>query len=184
MTDDRRAAWWGGGWGFAEATLWFVVPDLLLTFMVLTSRRIALRAAAWATLGALVGGALLFFWGGYAPSSARRCVALVPGISTSMLEQVRGELAADGSTALFRGPLNGVPYKVYAIEAGAAGLPLAMFLSVSVPARLARFVLSMAIVAAIARAATARRVSLRNQRWLLGGFWLLFYVWYWTRVGW
>lgn len=67
---------------------------------------------------------------------------------------------------------------------GAAGLSLAVFLAVSVPARLARFVISLAIVAAIARVATARGASPSNQRWLLGCFWLVFYTWYWTRVGW
>ncbi len=183
-TNRINPALLGAVWGFAEATLWFIVPDLPLTFLVFKSTRIALRAAIWATLGALLGGTLMYVWGNSAADVARHWVSGVPGISMSMIEEVRDELASDGNRALFRGPLNGVPYKVYAIEAGAGERSLAAFLLVSVPARLARFLISIAIVAVISRVATARRISATAQKCLLLGFWLIFYVFYLSRMPW
>ncbi|MCE3289658.1 MAG: hypothetical protein K0R83_1670, partial [Caulobacter sp.] len=45
-------------WGVAEATLFFVVPDLLIGYLALTR---GFRAGAWASLlaatGAVIGGA-------------------------------------------------------------------------------------------------------------------------------
>ena len=43
-------------WGFAESTLFFIVPDVLLTWLALSLPRRALRACYWALGGALAGG--------------------------------------------------------------------------------------------------------------------------------
>ena len=51
-------------WGFAEATLFFIVPDVWLTAItVRLGRMAAFRAAAWTIAGALFGGALMYDWG-------------------------------------------------------------------------------------------------------------------------
>ena len=47
-----------GLWGLAEATLFFIVPDVWLN---LAGRR-RLEAGL---LGALIGGALIYFWGAH-----------------------------------------------------------------------------------------------------------------------
>jgi len=52
--------WAGFAWGFAEATLFFIVPDLLLTFIALYSFRRSVKVLAFILLGALVGGTLMF----------------------------------------------------------------------------------------------------------------------------
>src|SRR5436190_634460 len=49
-------------WGFAEATLFFIVPDVLITLIALFSFKKSALAMLLATLGAVVGGALMFQW--------------------------------------------------------------------------------------------------------------------------
>jgi membrane protein YqaA with SNARE-associated domain len=47
-------------WGFAEATLFFIVPDVLLSIIaVRRGRRPAWIAMAWTIAGAIAGGALM-----------------------------------------------------------------------------------------------------------------------------
>src|SRR3546814_12347528 len=48
-------------WGFAEATVFFVVPDVWISRRALSSWRAALRGCGFALAGALVGGVLLYF---------------------------------------------------------------------------------------------------------------------------
>src|SRR3546814_8042489 len=50
-------------WGFAEATVFFVVPDVWISRRALSSWRAALRRCGFALAGALVGGVLLCFAG-------------------------------------------------------------------------------------------------------------------------
>src|SRR3546814_16266356 len=47
-------------WGFAEATVFFVVPDVWISRRALSSWRAALRGCGFALAGALVGCVLLF----------------------------------------------------------------------------------------------------------------------------
>ena len=44
-------------WGLAEATFFFIVPDVLLSRLVLSDWRLCARACLWAVAGALVGAA-------------------------------------------------------------------------------------------------------------------------------
>ena len=43
-------------WGFAEATVFFIVPDVLLSWLALRSPKSGLIACLFALLGALIGG--------------------------------------------------------------------------------------------------------------------------------
>jgi hypothetical protein len=76
------------------------------------------------------------------------------------------------------GPLSGTPYKIYAALAPHAGVPLAAFLLISVPARLSRFLL--AALAAFALGRVLRRfLPSVDPLWVWGGFWLVFYgLWF------
>src|SRR4051812_20323932 len=48
------------GWGFAEATFFFVVPDVWIGLLTLFSWRAGLRAVYSAVMGALTGGAVMY----------------------------------------------------------------------------------------------------------------------------
>lgn len=100
-------------WGFAEASLFFLVPDVLLSAIALCDHRKALFACLAAAAGAMVGGVLMYVWGSLSPDAALNIVERVPGISPEMIARVRDELASQGVMAMVFGPLSGTPYKVY-----------------------------------------------------------------------
>jgi membrane protein YqaA with SNARE-associated domain len=164
-------------WGFAEATLFFVVPDVLLTFMALENRRTALVACGAAVVGAVVGGYLMYSISHADADAATAMLDAVPAISPAMIERVRSSLASSGAMALFLGPLTGTPYKIYAAQSGALGLGLPAFLLVSAPARGLRFA---ALVLGTSWVSTGRLPpwSLRRKRLLLALLWVVFYAAY------
>lgn len=164
-------------WGLAEATLFFIVPDVLLSLLALRSRPRALVAGGFAVVGALLGGWLMYRWAALDAGLARDALVSVPAISADLLAQVRQQLASQGLPAMFAGAFSGVPYKIYAVEAGAAALPLAAFLALSLPARALRFLLVIVAVDWIARHwACGMRPAGRTA--LALGFWGLFYAGY------
>ena len=164
-------------WGLAEATLFFIVPDVLLSWIALRSFKQAMWACAWALLGALVGGALIWYVGLVNADPLREVFTSIPAINEGMLSDVRDQLQNSGLVALFIGPLVGTPYKLYALEAAQLGYGLFVFLLVSIPARLMRFVI-VTIVSAAACRALNRFVGVRTLQLLHVSVWVAFYSWY------
>ena len=164
-------------WGFAEATLFFVVPDVLLSWLALRSLKRGLIACLFALLGALVGGVVMWVWGRSNPDTARAIFEALPALEATTIATVRQQLTDSGITALFLGPLGGTPYKIYAVEAADLGFGLATFLAVSIPARLARFVLVTTVVGALSWS-LRERISLRTQQAIHVACWTVFYAWF------
>lgn len=173
-----------GLWGFAEATLFFIVPDVYLSRVALAAPRRALWACGWALAGALLGGALMLGWGALAPETAEAALDAVPGISTEDVEGVRQQLRDEGVLAVFLGPLTGTPYKIYAVEVAVVGMSWLSFLAVSIPARLIRFVLVTLLAAGIVRLPRLRETSLRTRYAMHALAWGAFYVFYFSVKGW
>jgi len=165
-------------WGFAEATLFFIVPDVLLTFVAVEDRRRALLACGGAVPGALVGGLLMYLWGSIDPPGALAVLDAVPAIGPAMIEDVRASLERAGATAIFLGPLTGTPYKIYAVMTGSMGTSLFLFLVVSLPARSLRFLALALVTAWVSRQRPFRRWSVTRKRVLLSVLWLGFYIGY------
>jgi membrane protein YqaA with SNARE-associated domain len=169
-------------WGFAEATLFFIVPDVLMSAIALKDLRRALVSCAWALLGALSGGLLMYLWSAADHEAASAVVGRVPAISSELLDEVRQSLSEHGLISVLLGPLFGVPYKTFAINASAAGIPLVAFMLISIPARLIRFVLVTTMVHLIARFLSrywpAARISV-----VFGIAWVVFYAAYFTFYG-
>ena len=165
-------------WGFAEATLFFIVPDVWLSAIAVgRSHRAALRATGWAIGGAVLGGALMHAWGRVDPAGVIAVCDRLPAISPAMIAGVRDDLARQGAVAVVIGGVTGVPYKIYAVLAPEAGLSLLPFLLISIPARAIRFVLAVLIADGINRL-LARWLPLRQRYAVLGVVWLAFYVFY------
>lgn len=164
-------------WGVAEATLFFFVPDVLLSYIGLKRGvKSAAAASVIAAIGAGLGGAIMFAWSSSDPDTAREAVLAVPAISEEMVARARdamGTHAWFGATML--GPLSSTPFKVYAILAPYAGASLPAFALAGVAARLPRFLIVSIGVALIGRA-LSRWLSERQLLWLLVGAWLLFYA--------
>ena len=167
-------------WGFAEATLFFVVADVWLTVVAFRHGPLrALHACIPAALGAVAGGALMFLWGALDPPSVQEALDAIPAIGDQMIGGVRDALRADGLIAMGIGAFSGVPFKVYASQAPAVGISLALFLGVGLAARLARFVL-VAVIAGWIGHGLGRIAGPGPALWLLAGFWILFYGFYWA----
>ncbi len=164
-------------WGLAEATVFFIVPDVLLTFLARERLRDGLTAALYALAGALLGGWSMYRIGETWAAEARQWLDAVPAISSGMIARVAESLHTQGLTAVLLGPLSGTPYKLYALEAPGAGIGLVDFLAISVPARLGRFVLVM-LLAHYALRGLCRLWRGLPDRALLGTAWIAFYVAY------
>jgi membrane protein YqaA with SNARE-associated domain len=95
--------WAGFAWGFAEATLFFIVPDVLLTLVVLFSFRRSARVLACILLGALAGGTIMFYLGAKDPAQARQVVLRVPFVSQAMFDRTQQSFQRNGIWALTKG---------------------------------------------------------------------------------
>jgi membrane protein YqaA with SNARE-associated domain len=164
-------------WGFAESTLFFIVPDVWLTFVAMFSASLAFRACGAVTLGALVGGTVMRRWGRGNPQAARHAIGVVPGISPRMIERVERDLRQQGLRAMLLGPLRGVPYKIYAVAAGGLRYDRLQFVLFSVPARVPRLILLTAAACGLNGLARGH-LSTGARCAILGVIWGVFYVWY------
>jgi membrane protein YqaA with SNARE-associated domain len=168
------------GWGVAEATLFFFVPDVLLTYVVMRfGLRAGLQLAIVAAVAASITGIGMLLWAGHDPETARSVVLIVPAIGPDLLERAHSEIASNWPLHLFTGAMTGVPYKLYAVEAGAAHINLLLFALVSFPARLTRFVLT------VLGAELGREILIKMRRfgwryWAWAATWFLVYAFYFT----
>ena len=171
-------------WGLAEATLFFIVPDVLLTrIAILRGWRRALRACGWALAGAIVGGTLVYYAAasGHAAGLAR-WFDWLPGIGPALMAQAHDGLEDHGVSVLFRGAFSGIPFKLYAMHAGAMHLGWGMFLLASVGSRLARFVATSLFAWALAKT-VLRACSQAYLQAIHVAVWVAFYAVYFIRVG-
>jgi hypothetical protein len=106
----------------------------------------------------------------------------IPLINTDMVNMVKEQIQTGGVSALLTGPLQGIPYKVYAVQAGEQGIPLLLFLLATIPARLERILpvtLAGAIIGVVFRKYIQRHTSL-----VLGAYvalWACIYTLYYFR---
>jgi membrane protein YqaA with SNARE-associated domain len=172
--------WAGFLWGFAEATLFFIVPDVLLTMVALFSFQRSTRVLVCIMLGALTGGTIMFSLGASKPEQAKTVVLRVPFVSPAMVQKTQESFQHDGVWALTKGPGNGIPYKVYCVQAGRYS-GLALFLAVSLLARMERFALFWLIAGAIG---FVFRKNIHRQpkitMLVYACIWILGYAWYWS----
>lgn len=169
-------------WGFAEATLFFIMPDIILTATALFSVRQSLRQMAAAVVGALAGGALMYGMAVHDPASAKTLVQGVPFVRHRMFETVERDFQTAGIWAPCKGPTSGVPYKVYAVEAPRY-TGWFSFLLLSIPARLERLVVTWAIFASLG--AFLRRNIQSHPLGAMGFhalYWIAIYTYYWSVI--
>ena len=167
-------------WSVAEASFFFLVPDIILTAaLVRRGPRVALLLSVAAAICAALTGMAMYWWGAQDIAAARSAMLKVPAVGTDLL--ARAHRAFDGAWSLHLalGVIGGVPYKLYAVEAGAPHVPLWLFLPVSFTARLARFCVTVGL-AALGRALLMR---LGKAQWMMAVWalaWTLVYLVYFT----
>ncbi|HMI54232.1 MAG TPA: hypothetical protein VK525_22170 [Candidatus Saccharimonadales bacterium] len=170
-------------WGLAEGTLFFVVPDVLLSLVATVEPRRCWRHVAAATGGALVAGALLYGWAARDMRHARDAIARVPFITSQMLAKEDQSYRARGIAAVFLGPFSGTPYKLYAVAAPAYVRELP-FLAATVPARAQRFAI-VCLLFGFAASWIRKRWQWPAKRLVAvhAFVWILFYAFYWNLLG-
>jgi hypothetical protein len=179
----RPPSWLGFLWGFAEGTLFFIVPDLVLSWASLAGVRCGIKMLGAILAGAAVAGICLYMWALWRPDSARAAVLSVPFVRTKMFEKVQEDYRAHGVSGIFYTLGTGIPYKVYAVLAPSVSTPFT-FGFISILARFERLALSWLIPTLLG---VFLRGWIRNHRrltaalWL--GFWIVTYAIYWSTVG-
>lgn len=174
--------WLGILWGFAEATLFFIVPDVLLTLIALFSFRRSTRVLGCILVGALAGGTVMYIYGAEAPAQAKTLVLQVPFVSLPMFERTQVSFQRSGIWTLTKSPGNGIPYKIYGVQSSRYS-GLLVFLLVSLLARVERFALFWLISGAIGF--LFRKNILRQPKIavvLYTCIWIAGYVFYWSRI--
>ncbi len=168
-------------WGLAEATLFFIVPDVWLSALSLSSLKKALVASVYCLAGALFGGLVIYHWGFHSPAASLDAIARIPAINQEMLARVQRELISDGVQAILFGPLSGTPYKTYAVQAADSGIGWLPFLLISIPARLLRFQ-AITLLCWGVSVTFLKPFSPRKKYWVLILGWLLFYGVYFSKM--
>jgi hypothetical protein len=168
-------------WGAAEASFFFLVPDIFLSWVAMKAPRRVWMHLALAVSGALLAGGLMFAWASRT-TLAREFVAAVPRVSAVMFDQADDDLRRHGALGSVIGPARGVPYKVYAVQAPSHGISAGAFLAASVPARVWRMLATVLAFAAVG--VVLRRLG--RQRWgtpLHMVFWVVSVTAYWIGIG-
>ncbi len=163
-------------WGFAEGTLFFIVPDVWLSIVGRDNLQRGIHACFYSLAGALVGGLLMYLWGTMDLETVRLLLAKIPAINLDMMVRVNYELNSQGPTAILFGPLSGTPYKLYAIFSAKNGIELFDFILISIPARLVRFLL-VTVISHFLLKGIQRFINIDQLKVLLLG-WIAFYLFY------
>lgn len=174
--------WISFGWGLLEATVFFLIPDIVLSWAALAGARCGIKSLVAILAGSLLGGAVMFQWATFAPEASRAMVERVPFVRASMFEKVQADYASHGLPAMLRGPNSGIPYKVYAVLAPRIG-GMPTFLLLSIPARLERIALSwlgFTIIGWLFRRPINSHKVLTTVAFLV--FWSGIYAIYWNRI--
>ena len=172
-------------WGLAESTFFFLVPDVLSSRFVLQNARHGFLACFASLAGAMLGGVIMFTLGSHADLNAPILSAMgyLPGINATVIETARLNLAHHGAGALFFDILTGIPYKLYALQAPAAGVNLGLFMLVSIGARLFRFMIVTASAWLIGRTLLAKLSATTRLRIHATGWFAFYAVYFWRMRG-
>lgn len=163
-------------WGFAEATLFFFVPDIWISILALQSGRQGLIACLYAFVGAVVGGLVMYYLGRADVQTMNKVLNKIPAIRMMDILKVQSDIQKSGATAVLFGPMSGTPYKIYAVNAHSA-MSITAFVLVSIPARLVRFIF-IALITSFASERFLATFSPRGKLQIVLIVWVAFYIIY------
>lgn len=168
-------------WGTAEATVFFIVPDVWTSWLALHNPRRGMATTVPALAGALAGGAATYKTAQrMSPETTENVLTSVPGISAAMVAKVERQLDEQGWSALVLGPTRGVPYKIYARTLAHGHESFGRFMALSVPARMVRFLAVTGGVAGLGKLADRMGMGAKGKSAVFLGGWAGFYTWYFT----
>lgn len=162
-------------WGFSEATWFFVIPDVYLTFVALMTW----RRSGWCLLAVLLGtmcGACLVY--GLSAWNWANLWAALPGFRGGMVTTASEQIREFGASAVQLGPANGIPYRHYIWVAANQQVGLGALLLATPLARLPRMMIAMVLAWGAARVTrTWFSIETHGASWVL--VWLTAYIFYW-----
>ena len=181
--DERLARHAGFWWGFAEGVVFFIVPDVYISFAALFALRTGTVAWLFSIAGSVAAIPVIYLVMAMLGLDYLAFLRLLPGISNALINRVEGVLAAEGLPCAPFLVLGGVPLKLYAALAFSLGLSLGSVLLWTVFARIVRIAPTFAAVAAT-RLLFRRQIDTHASAWFAGLslFWLVFYVFYFIRM--
>jgi hypothetical protein len=182
--DERLARLAGFGWGLAEGIAFFVVPDVYIGFAALFSLRAGAIAWAASIAGSLVAVVAIRLLMAVPGLDYLALLDAIPGISGGLIRGAGEGIRAAGLAYTPFLVLGGVPLKVYVALAFEHGIPLVSVLLWTTFARVVRIAPTVLILAAVRRL-FGRRIDRHPAGWVtaLMLFWVVFYFFYFQRMG-
>lgn len=168
-------------WGFGEAVVLPVVPDVLLGILVLSAPTHAPVLFGAAVVGGVAGGMTLWALLRHRPSMARRLIELQPALGQPGLTEARDRLGRYGALVGMAQVGPGLPLKAY-LAALADVAPhdgyraVATYALVNRLARIGPPTLAFVLAAPLATGATLEPAAFGA---LYMAVWAVFYVAYW-----
>lgn len=179
FVSSRAALWVGAGWGLAEASLFFIVPDAWLGFVALFAPWRMLRMLGAILVGAAVGAVCLYLATMAWADELTSLILALPAIAPADLEQARGQLQDDGAGAILPALVDGRAVKLYIHGAALDGIGLLEVVLFTVLNRLLRLLLVGGVMAAIG--AVGRSIVAHSPRAVAALYvagWVVFYAAY------
>ena len=128
------------GVSFAESSFFPLPPDLMLIPMVLAERLKAWRFALITTIASVLGGLFGYFIGAVLFETVGKPIVELYGLGHKM-DVFFENYKTYGAVIVFVAGFTPIPYKVFTIASGVAGLSLPVFIVASLISRGARFFL-------------------------------------------
>ena len=128
------------GVSFAESSFFPLPPDLMLIPMVLAERLKAWRFAIITTIASVLGGLFGYFIGAFLFETIGKPIVEIYGLGHKM-DVFFENYKTYGAVIVFVAGFTPIPYKVFTIASGVAGLSLPVFIVASLTSRGARFFL-------------------------------------------
>ena len=145
LAGHRHALWALALIAFAESSFFPIPPDVLLIPMVLAARARAWRIAAVTTVASVLGGLAGYGIGAGLYEAVGQPIVEFYGM-VERFEALRDRYNDWGGLIVFTAGFSPIPYKIFTISSGVAGLDLATFLAASAISRGARFFLVAALL--------------------------------------
>jgi len=128
-----------GTWGLLQGSVMPGPSDALLVPLGLSDPRRAFRLAAWAVVGATLGGLVAYAIGLFAFDEVGRPLLNLVGVSEATLEKSRGMFERRGWMLVALSAISPLPTKAVCLAAGSFGIPAWQFVGGLVVGRAARF---------------------------------------------
>ena len=128
------------GVSFAESSFFPIPPDVMLIPMILAERLKAWRFALICTIGSVLGGLFGYYIGAALYDVIGQPIVAFYGLEHKM-DSFFEQYKLYGAAIVFLAGFTPIPYKVFTIASGVAGLSLPVFVLASLLSRGARFFL-------------------------------------------